>query len=100
MWKLKEPRPVKLIIGILAADRQCLHEAVDLLTDKLGRLDFTSNVWPFNKTDYYTGQTGPNILRQFVTGKNQAYNKQARTKNGEDFRASSAQAGKSGPRYN
>lgn len=67
MWKLKGPKPVKLIVGILAADRQCLHEAVDVLTDKLGNVDFTSNVWPFDKTDYYEEQTGSHILRQFVS---------------------------------
>ena len=67
MWKLKDPKPVKLIVGILAADRQCLHEAVDVLTDKLGNIDLTSDVWQFDKTDYYKDQTGPNILRQFVS---------------------------------
>ncbi len=67
MWKLKGPKPVKLIVGILAADRQCLHEAVDAIIGKVGTTDFTSDVWPFDKTDYYNDQTGPNILRQFVS---------------------------------
>jgi hypothetical protein len=67
MWKLKGPEPVKLIIGILAADHQSLHEAVDAIIGKFGRTDFTSNVWPFDKTDYYKEQTGPHILRQFVS---------------------------------
>ena len=67
MWKLKGPKPVKLVVGILAADRQCLHEAVDVLTGKLGNVDFTSDVWQFDKTDYYKDQTGPHILRQFVS---------------------------------
>ena len=67
MWKLTNPNPVKLLIGILAADHQCLHEAVDVIIGKFGRTDFTSNVWPFDKTDYYREQTGPHILRQFVS---------------------------------
>jgi len=67
MWQLKEPKPVKFIIGILAADRQCLHTAVEALTSKFGRTDFVSNVWPFDKTDYYKDQTGEHILRQFVS---------------------------------
>ena len=67
MWKLKGPKPVKLIIGILAADHQSLHEAVEAVISKFGRTDFTSNVWPFDKTDYYQEQTGPHILRQFVS---------------------------------
>jgi hypothetical protein len=67
MWELKDPKPLKLIIGILAADRQCLHEAVESVISKFGSTDFTSDVWPFDKTDYYKDQTGPHILRQFVS---------------------------------
>ena len=67
MWELKEPKPAKLIIGILAANRQCLHTAVEALTSKFGRTDFVSNVWQFTQTDYYKDQTGEHILRQFVS---------------------------------
>jgi hypothetical protein len=67
MWKLKEPEPAKLIVGILASNYQCLHTAADLVTSKLGEVDFTSEVWPFEKTDYYNDQTGPRILRQFLS---------------------------------
>jgi len=67
MWKPKEPNPVKLIVGILAANHQCLHTAADVLSNKIGKIDFTSEVWPFEQTDYYKEQTGPRILRQFVS---------------------------------
>lgn len=67
MWRLKEPNPVKLIMGILAANRRCLHAATDIVTSKFGRSDLTSEVWPFEKTDYYKDETGPCILRQFVS---------------------------------
>jgi hypothetical protein len=67
MWELKNPKPVKLIIGILAADRKCLHAAIEALTDKFGHPDFESDVWQFDKTDYYDNETGPNILRQFFS---------------------------------
>lgn len=67
MWELKEPKPVKLIVGILASNHQCLHAATELVTGKLGDADFTSEVWPFDKTDYYRDQTGPRILRQFLS---------------------------------
>ena len=67
MWNLKEPKPVKLIIGILAANYQCLHTAADALINKFGNADFMSNVWPFDKTGYYRDQTGSRILRQFVS---------------------------------
>ena len=67
MWKLNEPNPAKLIIGVLASNYQCLHAAADALTSKFGNADFMSDVWPFDKTDYYKDQTGPRILRQFVS---------------------------------
>jgi hypothetical protein len=67
MWKLREPNPVKLVIGVLAANYQCLNRAADMLIDKFGNADFTSDVWPFDKTDYYKDQTGPRILRQFLS---------------------------------
>jgi hypothetical protein len=67
MWKLNIPKPVKLIIGILAADHKCVYTAADILADKFGRIDFTSDIWPFDKTDYYRDQTGSRILRQFIS---------------------------------
>jgi hypothetical protein len=67
MWQLKDPKPVKLIIGILAANRQCLHAAVEAIEDKFDRTDSLSDVWPFDQTDYYKDQTGPYILRQFAS---------------------------------
>ncbi|MFQ6035743.1 MAG: DUF4416 family protein [Sedimentisphaerales bacterium] len=67
MWELKDPKPVKLIIGILAADQKSLFAAVEAIEDKFGKVDLASDVWPFEATDYYKDQTGPNILRQFVS---------------------------------
>jgi len=67
MWELKEPKPVKLMIGILAANEDCLRAAIEALTSEFGKLDFVSEVWPFTQTDYYEKETGENILRQFVS---------------------------------
>lgn len=67
MWELKEPRPVKLIIGILAADKRCLDTAVEAVETEFGGVDLVSEIWPFEKTDYYKSQTGGHILRQFVS---------------------------------
>jgi hypothetical protein len=67
MWQLKDPKPVKLIIGILAADENCLQAAVDTLTSEFGSTDLKSDIWPFTQTDYYKDQIGDNILRQFLT---------------------------------
>ncbi len=67
MWNLEDPKPVKLVIGILAADEQCLHAAIEAIEDKFDKIDLVSDIWPFTQTDYYKDQTGPNILRQFVS---------------------------------
>ena len=67
MWQLQAPKPAKLIIGILAADQECLTAALEAINANFGKTDFTSDVWPFDQTDYYKDQTGPNILRQFVS---------------------------------
>jgi len=67
MWQLKKPRPVKLIVGILATDEGVLQTGRKMLAGKFGRIDLISDIWPFNQTDYYKKQTGENILRQFVS---------------------------------
>ncbi len=66
MWELKEPKPVKLLIGILAADKTCLDIAIEELIVTFGKADFVSDVWPFNQTTYYNSQIGEKILRQFI----------------------------------
>jgi hypothetical protein len=67
MWNLKEPIPVKLIIGILAANEQCLKTAVDKIQTEFGKFDFTSPVWPFTQTNYYKDELGTSPLRQFIS---------------------------------
>jgi hypothetical protein len=67
MWELKEPSPVKLIVGILASDERCLAAARDAVLASLGPADLLSAVWPFEQTDYYTDEIGPHVLRQFVS---------------------------------
>jgi hypothetical protein len=67
MWKLQAPKPAKLIIGILAADEECLKAALEAINTNFGKTDFASDLWPFDQTDYYKDQIGPNILRQFVS---------------------------------
>ena len=67
MWDTKEPKPAKLIMGILAPDERCLKAAAERLAAAFGTLDLVSGVWPFDQTEYYTDQIGPTILRQFVS---------------------------------
>jgi len=67
MWDLKEPKPVKLIVGMLASDERCLAAAREAVLGALGPADFLSEVWTFDQTDYYVDEMGPRVLRQFVS---------------------------------
>jgi hypothetical protein len=67
MWELNNPKPAKLIIGVLAANRDVLAVARKTIIDNIGQTDLVSDVWPFTQTDYYKEETGENILRQFVS---------------------------------
>jgi hypothetical protein len=67
MWTLSKPRPVKLIVGILAADARCLAAAREAIAAEFGAADFISDVWPFGQTQYYQDQMGEHIVRQFVS---------------------------------
>ncbi len=67
MWELKEPNPVKLIVGILASDERCLNAARDAVLASLGAADLVSEAWTFDQTDYYSKEIGPDVLRQFVS---------------------------------
>jgi hypothetical protein len=66
MWELKEPNPVKYIVGVLASDDRCLSAAREAVATEFGPLDLASDIWPFDQTSYYREQTGSTILRQFV----------------------------------
>ena len=64
--KPSEPVPVKLFCGILYSDEERYQKALAALTEKYGRIDFTSPVYPFDVTDYYVSEMGSPIYRVFV----------------------------------
>jgi len=67
MWEVAEPKPVKLIVGILAADKRCLDAAMASVTARFGKADMVSQVWDFYQTDYYKDELGDKPVRQFVS---------------------------------
>jgi hypothetical protein len=67
MWQTKKPTPVRLIVGILAADDESRKRAIEKLEEIYGRADLLSEVWPFTMTTYYKAETGAQILRQFAS---------------------------------
>jgi hypothetical protein len=67
MGKIALPDLVKLVIGMLAADRDLLAHAAEELAALYGPVDYASPVLPFEFTDYYTQEMGTGLGRQFVS---------------------------------
>jgi hypothetical protein len=58
--------PVKLVVGILAKDREWLARARERLGSVFGRSDVESREAPFGSTDYYAREMGEGLIRQWV----------------------------------
>ncbi len=67
MARPRAPRFVKLICGLLGGDVDLLARARQMLKRRLGPVDLVSDIWPFDQTDYYRDEMGPNLRRQFVS---------------------------------
>jgi len=57
------PEPARVIVSVLAADRQALSAAKSLLVRELGPLDEEIGPLAFNYTSYYNGEMGQGIMR-------------------------------------
>ena len=66
MWDVQDILPVKLIVGILASDEVSLAAAHMPLIETYGPADLISEIYPFDMTEYYVDEAGPNMLRQFL----------------------------------
>lgn len=67
MGEIKKHPPVKLIMGMIAADADLFPSVEALLSQKFGRVDFSSDVMPFDYTDYYIKEMGADLTRKFVS---------------------------------
>ncbi|OIN97669.1 hypothetical protein AUJ66_02495 [Candidatus Desantisbacteria bacterium CG1_02_38_46] len=65
MGRIKEMKPVKLIMGIIACDEEVIKESEPTLRDSLGEIDRGSPIIKFNFTNYYEEEMGKNLLRQW-----------------------------------
>ncbi len=70
MWEIQDIQPVKLIVGILACDERALEISRGVLLDAYATTDLISEVWPFDMTEYYESEAGPNMVRQFMAFEN------------------------------
>ena len=67
MGKIKKPLPVKLIMGMISPNVEVFDQVTQILVGKFGPVDLKSNVFNFDKTDYYEEEIGRNLKRQFVS---------------------------------
>ena len=66
MGQIKEPKPVKLISSMFAADLELLEVARDKLTEIFGPTDYESDLLPFDHTSYYAAEFGEGLIRKIV----------------------------------
>ena len=69
MGRITRAKPVKLIAGFIFKDERYLKQAESILARKFGKIDFKSQLIPFNFTDYYTQEFGSDLKRAFVSFK-------------------------------
>jgi hypothetical protein len=66
MGDLRHPLPVKLFFGMLTPERSLFDDCTEILSNEFGPIDYQSEVWPWDKTDYYRTEMGTGILRKFI----------------------------------
>ena len=67
MGQIRSHPPVKLIVGIITAFPDWLPGAHRQLAERFGRIDFASDLLPFDYTTYYAAEMGTDLKRQFVS---------------------------------
>ncbi|MBU1262834.1 DUF4416 family protein [bacterium] len=63
----KPPERVKLICGMLTANKSLFDISCSFLARRLGEIDFISQDFPFDSTAYYNEELGEPIWRRFVS---------------------------------
>jgi len=62
----QDPPPVKLIVAVLFASREACDAARAAMTQLLDKIDFTSETFDFDLTDYYVAEMGQPLYRVFL----------------------------------
>lgn len=70
MGKATQPKPVKLICGMISPKETLCREAGNSLEEEFGEIDFESHILPFVHTKYYQKELGTALERKFISFKN------------------------------
>jgi hypothetical protein len=65
----QEPKPGKLVIGLILKDRPLVASAAAELSSAFGSIDLVSSWMPFEYTPYYTPEMGSPLYRRLLTFK-------------------------------
>ena len=66
MGTVTTPQPAALIAGICYADSIVYDKAMKRLAAVYGPLEIESPAFPFDMTDYYTGEMGAGLVKRFL----------------------------------
>jgi hypothetical protein len=69
MGKFAAIYPAKLVIGFIFREESLFNKALEILKKKFGEIDFQSQAFVFDYTDYYEPEFGKGLKKQFVTFK-------------------------------
>lgn len=67
MSKLAEPKPARFFASIIYCPFVNVTECVRALMDKIGEIDFMSQIMSFNSTNYYEREMGRGLIRRVVS---------------------------------
>lgn len=67
MGKAEPPIPVKLFVGLLTSRLAVVPDVSKALEERLGPVDYSSDVIEFNLTRYYEPEMGPGLKRKFLS---------------------------------
>ena len=63
----REPKPVKLFVGLLCNHESLLRVVEEALTKRFGAIELASPPFPWEVTDFYEEEMGQKLLRKFIS---------------------------------
>lgn len=69
MSDLLEPKPVRLLIGLIYSEDAPIDECIKKLEERFGETDFISDQYTFDFTSYYEEEMGKSLSRKFLSFK-------------------------------
>jgi hypothetical protein len=62
----KPPPPARLIISVIYRDEEDFENTVRAIHGRIGRIEYASGPFPFDRSDYYEREMGAPLFRRFL----------------------------------